>query len=424
MNSYRRLALLATKAATARSAPQSVYNCRTRLALSCLRSKRLVHTTQNNRNIDDDEDSIDLDSIFKLLDVPEDNTRSNTSHQPGDSGISGSARSDNSDDVDIDALLGSIISSGSNGMAKASATSDNKQHARSHQREQRDNEDDEAMKEFERILSDMATRKDEVYKQRSQRPAPLFWQDRGIGKEGQDFIKDLGPEMLFKSGPRASAYSANKLAGDMSKVSALAKRLRRKPAKDESDPAPRVGELKRRVERRGATSHVSGRLGKRDMELEQVLLSRLANCTSVPRLSSFVYDEIEGKNIATIRGFPDALPSPLVYAETIRKARELGVPSVALYVFRHCRSFIDVMSKTRVLNSDVYEELLLTAWGAMRDPVAASFVIRDAIIMGVAASASMVRYIDQIVFELRTTYSMDSAAARITQLKNGLEFSH
>ncbi|KAJ1770245.1 hypothetical protein IW140_002157 [Coemansia sp. RSA 1813] len=398
-----------------------------------------IYDNSSSNDIDDDEDSIDLDSIFKLLDTPVGNSRSTAEegvghHQPSDTGTRESVQ-DNSDDVDIDALLGSIISTNGSVDKKTPILDEKIPKQQRQQKEQRSNgsEDDDAMKEFERILSDMAMRKEAVYKQRNERPGPLFWQERGLGKEGQDFIKELGPETLFKRGPRASAYSANKLAGDMSMVSALAKRVGKKsaneanvrkamgPRRDAKDAPVRVGQVKRWIDRRGATNYMSGQLGKRDMELEQVLLSRLANCTSATRLSSFVYDEIEGNNAAKIRGIQDALPSPVVCAEVIRKARELGVPLVGFYVFRHCRSFIDVMSKTRVLNADVYEELLVTAWGAMRDPAAAAFIIRDAITMGVAASASMTRYIDQIILELRTSYTMDAAAARLVRLKKGLD---
>ncbi|KAJ2559580.1 hypothetical protein EV175_000263 [Coemansia sp. RSA 1933] len=404
------------------------------LGFGCLHDinrRRLVHTTQVRRIDDeDDEDSIDLDSIFKLLDTGP----STTTRKPDDpNGAHQQSTSNN--DVDIDALLGSIVGSDSSAKTEPSVPyTEMFSNSAKQQGNEKKNDNGSAMHEFERILSDMAMRKETVYKQRNERPAPLFWREQGIGKKDQEFIEDLGPGTLFKQGPRASAFSANKLASDMSLVSPLAKRVGRMSARDAEEKVQAAflerqkqqqslmgsAAMRKQVEKRGATNFISGRLGKRDSDLEQVLMSRLAGCTTVPRLTSFVYDEIENCNSAIIRGIPDALASPVVYAETIRRARELGVPQIGFYVFRHCRRFLDTMGKTRVLHANVYEELLVTAWGAMRDPMAAAFVLRDAVTMGVPASASMARYIDQIVMELHSSHAMHDAVVRIGRLKASL----
>ncbi|KAJ2495351.1 hypothetical protein GGI11_008457, partial [Coemansia sp. RSA 2049] len=306
---------------------------------------------------DDDEDSVDLDSIFSLLDVPakqpyqpQKNTRASNSRdawpantaghhnhrQPRHEGP-GLGLGDGEDiddaDVDVDALLGSILggnkSSGGGVRDNTSRTREKLPGRRGDDDISSDwpNEEDEwsssnsnsnnrrmggkdttkdnsgsragdssVMDEFERILSDMATKKERVYKDGSQRPPPLFMQNMGIDRSGQKFLSELGPDTLFQRGPRASAYSANRLAGDMAMASPMAIRMSRLTASDgvlaPENTAAAAGNNKNNKNnssdrssamqtRRGPTrpARMHARLSRRDSELEQALLGRLANCT-------------------------------------------------------------------------------------------------------------------------------------------------
>ncbi|KAJ2645549.1 hypothetical protein GGH99_008237, partial [Coemansia sp. RSA 1285] len=244
---------------------------------------------------DDDEDSVDLDSIFSLLDVPakqphqpQKNTRASSSrdtwsantaghhnhhsrprHEDPGMGLGDGEDIDDAD-VDVDALLGSILGgnkAGSGGGIRGntsrtreelpgrrgdddifsdwpneedewSSSSNNSSNRKSGGKDTtKDNGggragDFNVMDEFERILSDMATKKEKVYKDGSQRPPPLFMQNMGIDRSGQKFLSELGPDTLFQRGPRASAYSANRLAGDMAMASPMAIRMSRLTASD------------------------------------------------------------------------------------------------------------------------------------------------------------------------------------------------
>ncbi|KAJ1726982.1 hypothetical protein LPJ72_006139 [Coemansia sp. Benny D160-2] len=453
---------------------------------------------------DDDEDSVDLDSIFSLLDVPakqphqpQKNTRASSSssssrdtwsanaaghhnhHSRPRDDKPGMGLGDGEDiddaDVDVDALLGSILGGNKAGSGGGIRGNTNRAGEKPPGRRGDDdifsdwpNEEDEwsssnnsgnrksggkdttkdngggragesnVMDEFERILSDMATKKEKVYKGGSQRPPPLFMQNMGIDRSGQKFLSELGPDTLFQRGPRASAYSANRLAGDMAMASPMAIRMSRLTASDgvlapenttadnnnnnnnnRNSSSDRTTAMPtRRGPTRPASMHA--RLSRRDSELEQALLGRLANCTSVVRLSSFVYDEIERNASASMRGIQIALASPAVFAELIRRSRELGAPLVGLYAYRHCHATMDIANKTRVLSPDVYEELLITTWGAMRDSLAAASVLRDAIAVGTVPNPSLLRCIDRLVLELHSSYNMDSVARQFEKLRKDL----
>ncbi|KAJ2662681.1 hypothetical protein IWW48_001739 [Coemansia sp. RSA 1200] len=443
---------------------------------------------------DDDEDLVDLDSIFSLLDMPvkqpyqpQQNTRaSNSRNTPASNTTShhnhnhhsqlrhegpGMGLADGEDiddaDVDVDALLGSILggNNSSSGGVRGNASrtreqlpgrrgnddifsdwpneegeedawsnNNNRNRGAIGGKNARNNsgshaDDSNVMDEFERILSDMATKKEKVYKDGSQRPPPLFMQNMGIDGSGQKFLSELGPDTLFQRGPRASAYSANRLAGDMTMASPMAIRMSKLTASDgvlapentaannNSNSRSNAIQTKRGPTR---TASMHARLSRRDSELEQALLGRLANCTSVVRLSSFVYDEVERNSSANIRGIRIALSSPAVFAELIRKSRELGAPLIGLYAYRHCHATMDIANKTRVLSPDVYEELLMTTWGAMRDSLAAASVLRDAIVVGTVPNPSLLRCIDRLVLELRTSYNMGSVALQFEKLRKDL----
>ncbi|KAI9503407.1 hypothetical protein GGI25_001838 [Coemansia spiralis] len=448
MNASRLLASIAIK--TTHKQLESYCFYRSQAALQA----KGLHTTRFARNSDNEEDTIDLDSIFKLLETPpqkDQNRPSDTAGKPrkdklaADCQLSSSKNTkDGEDDLDIDDFFKSFTNEkkpqadkpkasyqprNSKGVKDdedeldiddffKSITSDNTdQVSKLEQPSKHDSLDDydvdDPMKEFERILSDMAAKNEPVYKK--DRPAPLFWENRSNAKS-DNFLKQLSPELLFECGPRSSAFSAGKLVGDSAQISPLAARIRKQSGIHKEDKLPIKNKAGAKT-RRGITEFAGGKVDKRDMELEQRLLNRLANCTSVPKLTNFVISEIEGDNIAKVKGIVDALPSPVVYAELIRKARELQVPEIAFYVYNRCRNTLDVINKLRVMNADVYEELLTTAWATQQDFTAAAFIIQDAISMGVNVSSRMMRYIDQIIVELEKVYGMPTLANKFTVLK-------
>ncbi|KAJ2803698.1 hypothetical protein H4R21_001932 [Coemansia helicoidea] len=263
------------------------------------------------------------------------------------------------------------------------------------------------MLEFERILADLASSDTQAY--RSDKPAPLFWDEDAINKEyGESgrFAKNLGPKLLFEEGPRASAHSAGRLTGDQDKVSAIAARIQR----ISRDSKQKGGQ--------GAAGPAHARRQQKlDQELEHNLLSRLASCRSVPVLSNFVYTDLLSRKITVAKGMASARPSATVFAEVMRKARELQAPSVAYYVYKHCCTRLGLVDRLRVLNHEVYAEILATAWQGPRDISMVFLIMQNIVAAGTLGGRSLERQIDQIASDLRATYNMPAAAENILALK-------
>ncbi|KAJ1727594.1 hypothetical protein LPJ61_004488 [Coemansia biformis] len=268
--------------------------------------------------------------------------------------------------------------------------------------------DTDPMLEFERILADLAKNDTKAYT--PDKPAPLFWDEDTIDGEfgsGGRFANKLSPRMLFESGPRASAYSAGRLVGDPDKVSDIAARLRR-ISRDTNQHDGRSG--------RGA-GYVQGQQ-RQNRELEQNLLSRLALCRSVPALSSFVFADLISRSATVAKGMAAAQPSSAVYAEVIRKARELQAPSIALYVFNYCCTRMRLADRLRVLNHEVCSELLATAWHGQRDISLVFLVMQNTVATGISSGRGLDRQIDQIAADLRMSYNMPEAASNVLSLKS------
>ncbi|KAJ2484018.1 hypothetical protein EV174_002772 [Coemansia sp. RSA 2320] len=272
------------------------------------------------------------------------------------------------------------------------------------------------MAEFERILSDLAAKDTQVYKRN--RPAPLFW-DEG-GSSGMErgprskFIDDLEPESLFKSGPRSSAFSAGTLTSDPRRISETAARIQRLSAETKLAREHQTVWPHSDAKNRAATPMGKHRT-RQDIDLEQSQLSRLSQCQTVAALSSFLY----GQLLSTIKP-SETRPSPLVYTETIRVARELQSPRIAYFIYRHCRTRLPLQDKLNVLDAAFYEELLVTAWTSLRDISAVVSIIHDAIALGVVSDNKMDAQIDLIVVELHKIYGMPAVAEQVAALKDKL----
>ncbi|KAJ2658295.1 hypothetical protein IW148_004765 [Coemansia sp. RSA 1199] len=275
---------------------------------------------------------------------------------------------------------------------------------------------DDPMQEFERILADMAGSDTKAYK--AIKPAPLFWNEDEIKKsEGSrnGFLDDLSPQSLFEGGYKASAFSAGRLVGDTTQISSLALRIQR------------ISEDTRHKESRSDAKHRRKqdltKASKMDQDLERNLLSALGFCRSVPQLSKFVFMTLLSPRSNAIKGLPDARPSPVVYAEVVRISRELKAPSIGMFLYNHCRTGMRLADRLRVLNYEMYSELLTTAWRCNSDISAVLLIMQDVIAMGVIGRRDMERQIDQIIVELRKVYKMPNIADLVLSLKDKITFN-
>ncbi|KAJ2057232.1 hypothetical protein GGI17_005766 [Coemansia sp. S146] len=354
-----------------------------------------------------DSDTLDFSAIFDLLGLPKE-----ASQPPKvDGGAKRVAEQDSShpftgrgEDPGIDDLLSAIDSNA------ASCGSSGRQADRADNKRQRDKSD--PMAEFERILSDLAANDTEVYKRN--RPAPHFWDEgsgSGEGVEGgrrAKFIDDLEPESLFEPGPRSSVFSAGSLTSDPRRISVTASRVLRLSAEakraQDHQAASRNGEVSKMA---------GGQQTRREMDIEQGQLSRLAQCQSVSALSSFIYSQL----IAT-KATSGVRPSPLVFTESIRVARELQSPHTAYFIYNYCRTRLSLIDKLNVLNVSFYEELLTTAWTSLRDISAVVSIIQDAISLGVICDDRLDAQIGLIIIELHKIYDLPGTANQISELRS------
>ncbi|KAJ1792863.1 hypothetical protein LPJ67_001436 [Coemansia sp. RSA 1938] len=275
---------------------------------------------------------------------------------------------------------------------------------------------DDPMQEFERILADMAGSDTKAYQ--ATKPAPLFWNEDEIKKsEGSrnGFLDDLSPQSLFEGGYKASAFSAGRLVGDTTQISSLALRIQR------------ISEDTRHKESRSDAKHKRKqdltKASKMDQDLERNLLSALGFCRSVPQLSKFVFMTLLSPKSNANKGMHDARPSPVVYAEVVRISRELKAPSIGMFLYNHCRTGMRLADRLRVLNYEMYSELLTTAWRCNSDISAVLLIMQDVIAMGVIGRRDMERQIDQIIVELRKVYKMPNIADLVLSLKDKITFN-
>ncbi|KAJ1963345.1 hypothetical protein GGI12_002113 [Dipsacomyces acuminosporus] len=357
--------------------------------------------SKDRRKHRDSDDVLELDSVFDMLQLPG-NRASGTADGQALSDKLSSSRSNGmyqEEDVSLDDIFSMFDENTKRKPDQTERSPSTLPAARSH----------DPMEAFERILSDLAAENAQVYKK--ERPAPRFWdEDGGQTSPQQDrrFKKALDPEQLFKKGPRVSAFSAGKLASDPSRISSLAARIQK-------ETAAAGGE--------GALGMQSKPRMNRDKEAEQIQLSRLAQCQSLPALTKLAGSILLARRSADQHqsAEPAVRPSPLVAAQMIKLAREFQAPYFAYYIYNHCRTELDLADKLRVLDSPVYEELLVTAWSSKRDISAVIFILRDLIAVGVTASGGLARQIDKIITDLHKEHSLPKVAAKITALKNKIE---
>ncbi|KAJ2420613.1 hypothetical protein IWW41_005759 [Coemansia sp. RSA 2522] len=79
--------------------------------------------------------------------------------------------------------------------------------------------------------------------------------------------------------------------------------------------------------------------------------------------------------------------------------------------------------RLRVLNYEMYSELLTTAWRCNSDISAVLLIMQDVIAMGVIGRRDMERQIDQIIVELRKVYKMPNIADLVLSLKDKITFN-
>ncbi|KAJ2162691.1 choline-phosphate cytidylyltransferase [Coemansia sp. RSA 552] len=266
------------------------------------------------------------------------------------------------------------------------------------------------MQEFERILEDMAGSGTKAY---TSKPQPLFWDEKGInqGGEASTFLEELNPQSLFGSGPRASAFSAGTLRGDPNMISSLAARVQR-INKTQAPNSPSAEH---------ESCDAKG-LSKLDQELERKQLSKLTTCHSVPALSSFMINDLLSLRSTVLKDKTRARPSPRVYAEAIRMAREMGAPSIGLYLYNHCYTRMKLRDRLLVLNHDVYAELLASAWDAQKDISAVLHLMQDLVGLGVVGNRELERRIDKIIVELHMAHGMHSISGHVERLKEKMSF--
>ncbi|KAJ1753427.1 hypothetical protein LPJ78_003794 [Coemansia sp. RSA 989] len=276
---------------------------------------------------------------------------------------------------------------------------------------------EDLMNEFEQILADMAGSDTKAYK--SAKPAPLFWSESEIDKTRpgeSSFLDKLSPESLFKGGLRSSAFSAGKLVGDPNQISSLAKRVQ-ELSRSQKKKAAKTNILQEN------SDFVTRNSLEDDQRLERAQLGALATCFSVPDLSKFVFNDLISRKASIRKGLIQARPSPVVYAEVIRISRDLKAPSIGLYLYDYCRTRMKLYDRLRVLNNQVYSELLTLVWRCKRDISAVLMIMQDIVAMGVVGGRDMERQIDQIVVELTKIYNMPNIADLVGSLRKKITFS-
>ncbi|KAJ1723157.1 hypothetical protein LPJ53_002469 [Coemansia erecta] len=347
-----------------------------------------------------------LDDIFKMLDLPDFDSSTSISSKLNTNSDTSKDGIDGNSSKGIDDLFMAMDKNKSMHGTKADSKPS----------------DSDPMSEFERILADLADNDTEVFN-RGHR-APLFWDSESRKNpkynrpskddDGEDdFLKELTPESLFKKGPRASAFSAGKLESDPQNISSMAARIMEstKLAKNKSDHQ----QSQQQPLKRAKISMKRDPPGFKEMEQNQ--LGKLSMCRSVTALSTFVYEDLLSHKRPTRGESAPPRPSPLVYADAIRVARELREPQIALFIYNFCHTHMNLTDRLRILDSPVYEELLATTWNSMRDISAVMRILQDAIAMGVVANSQLERQIDQIIIELQKLYHMQDIANQLIALK-------
>ncbi|KAJ2718891.1 hypothetical protein GGI07_005538 [Coemansia sp. Benny D115] len=340
-----------------------------------------------------------LDSVFKMFDLPEFGTPAKSAANKNRDFGSESKEADL--DLDMMDLFRAI--------------------------DKNNTEKSDPMNEFERILSDLAIENAEVYK--SARPAPLFWDENQNNKRGGQRGKDgksddisslldgLSSDTLFEEGPRSSAYSAGVLEADPGKVSSLANRIKENASTIQYvEDATAAQTLKKDKNKQGQNK-------SRFREIEQIHLSQLSVCHSVAGLSKFIHRMFSDiRKPAVGHDSSQRLrPSPMVFNEIIRVSRELKEPQIAFYMYNYCRIHMDLIDKLNILDSKFYEELIATTWSLLRDTSALTFILQDAVALGVIGKAGLIQQVEQIITDLKILYNLSDLANHFVALKNKLD---
>ncbi|KAJ2856245.1 hypothetical protein J3B02_001715 [Coemansia erecta] len=168
-----------------------------------------------------------LDDVFKMLDLPSFDPKDGVSSRimENKQQVDGNKLNGNQDDIDMQGLFKELdrnndFSDSSRSNIKRSISfNDGNEQSKA-----------DPMDEFEKILKDLADEDTEVF--RSDNPAPFFWDkaaSKSLSTKGKgskdDYLDNLNPDTLFEDGPRASAFSAEKLAGDPNRISKIAARI-------------------------------------------------------------------------------------------------------------------------------------------------------------------------------------------------------
>lgn len=373
---------------------------------------------EDNKNKKGDDKEMDLDSIFEMLDLsPKSNnhTLSLTKEAP--------VKDKTEEEVDMDDLFAAIDSNSSmksdSGKPESTTATTPSSNIAS--------KGDDSIAELEKILADFAAEETKVYEKN--RPAPRFW--KTDDKKMDAFLRELDPESLFKPGPHSSAFSPRKLVGDKTQISKLAARIHEQNKKleriqsnqDRDSQAPSIASTSSSYKAQFKERSKSGLLASKDLELEQNQLSQLSHCQSITALSAFVYKELLTTSSYSDKGMGGARPGQLVYAETMRLARELQAPYIAYSLYRHCHTHMSISDKLLVLGPTFYEELLTTAWNSLQDISAVVSVIQDIIGMGVIANRRLSSQIDKIVVDLNRTYNMPALSKQLLELSQKVSTS-
>ncbi|KAJ2235244.1 hypothetical protein IWW45_002775 [Coemansia sp. RSA 485] len=369
-------------------------------------AKHSAETAEPDNQSNETETDL-LDSVFDMLNLPEFGPKDSIGSRisDGEPDTYGNDAHNGDNDIDMQDLFKAIDRN--KHMDRSSAPTNNK-------RQNGSQNSTDPMDEFEKILSDLAADDAEVF--RSDNPAPLFW-DKAAGKSppprakgsGSGYLDNLGPETLFETGPLASSFSAGTLTGNPKRISKIAARI--------VEDAKLTQHVNEQREPKNQDAALSKREKQNIKERELNQLGKLSQCRSITSLSTFVYEELLPKTKNIKSGFTTR-PSPVVFADAIRTARELRAPQIALFIYNFCRTRMELVDRLQVLDSSLYEELLATTWNSQRDISGVVFLLQDAIAMGVVGSPQLERQVDQIVAELRKLYNMDNFADQISALKN------
>ncbi|KAJ1916988.1 hypothetical protein H4219_003459 [Mycoemilia scoparia] len=156
----------------------------------------------------------------------------------------------------------------------------------------------------------------------------------------------------------------------------------------------------------------------------QLLLGSLSKCHDSSDLYRFVDQKIFSKDIVDNINSKDARAAlhEEVLTASIKLARELGHIGLTYHIYRRLRYDLELPQQLMALTSDVYLELIKSAWQLGKDILMVETFLFDMISSGVLAKQSIRSVLNQIICDLRVYHRIYDWAQAIELLEKKLDF--